>query len=99
MLRLSITGLLLPEKADAGAEFPARQFSATSGLCVEGQRPSRWVQPAGMLVVQTDSWEGTMKLPPPAISAFGRERCHAADAVSLRVGVEEFCGNPEGAAP
>src|SRR5262249_52145930 len=56
-------GSAFGEKADARAEFPTRQLSARSRLYVEGQRPSRRVPHAGMLVLESDFWEGTMKLP------------------------------------
>src|SRR6516225_4587561 len=39
MLRLSITGLLFGEKADAGAEVPVCQLGARSGLYIEGKGP------------------------------------------------------------
>jgi hypothetical protein len=39
----SISGLLLSQKADAGAEFPVRQLSAMSGLLalIEGSHITR----------------------------------------------------------
>jgi hypothetical protein len=39
------------------------QLGATSGLYVEGQKPSRRVQQARRLVPRNGFWEGTMKLP------------------------------------
>ena len=39
----SVIGLLVPTKANAGAEVPVCQLGATSGLYVEGQGPrSEW---------------------------------------------------------